>query len=212
MELDGGFMSEKKFFSTKNVTYLAVLLALVILFQVLSGFMKIGTTTFCLVLIPIVLGGVMLGVRAGAFLGFAFGVVVIVDALCGLDPFTLYMLNDQPVFAVLLCLIKGVAAGVVPALVYKAVAKRNERVGMFVAAALAPIVNTGIFILGALMMSGLFMETMTAFGVDVAGLSPFYVIVVIGVGINFFVELALNLVLAPTMNTVVKIVSRRNSK
>ncbi|MBR2967959.1 MAG: ECF transporter S component [Clostridia bacterium] len=205
-------MNEKRFFSTKNITYLAVLLALVILFQVLSGFMKIGTTTFCLVLIPIVLGGVMLGVRAGAFLGFAFGVVVIVDALCGLDPFTLYMLNDSPVFAVLLCLVKGVAAGVVPALLYKAVAKKNERAAVFVAAALAPIVNTGIFIVGALMMSGLFMETMAAFGVEISGLSPFYVIVVIGVGINFFVELALNLVLAPTMHTVVKVVSRRNSK
>lgn len=205
-------MNEKKFFSTRNVTYLAVLMALVILFQVLSGFMKIGTTTFCLVLVPIVIGGIILGARAGAFLGLAFGLVVIVDALCGLDPFTLYMIEDQPILAPLLCIVKGVAAGVVPALLFKLIAKKNKYVAVFVAAAAAPIVNTGIFIIGALMMSGLIMDAMGAFGIDVTGKSAFYVVVVIGVGINFFVEFAINLVLAPSIYTVTKVVERRRNR
>lgn len=202
-------MNEKKFFTTKNVTYLSVLLALVIIFQLLASFMKIGTTSFCLVLVPIVLGGIILGVRGGAFLGCTFGIIVLVSALIGLDPFTLFMLSDQPVFAVLLCLIKGIAAGVVPALLYKAISKKNERIAVFIAAASAPIVNTGIFILGALMMSGVIMDAFTAFDVDVSGMSPFYVVIVLCVGINFFVELMLNLVLAPAAHTVVKITMNR---
>jgi len=204
-------MKEKKFFTTKNVTYLSVLLALVIIFQLLASFMKIGTTSFCLVLVPIVLGSIILGVRGGAFLGGAFGIIVIVSALIGLDPFTLYMLGDQPVLAVLMCLAKGIAAGVVPALLYKAIAKKNERIAVFVAAIAAPIVNTGIFILGALMMSGVIMDAFTAFGNDVSGFSPFYVVIVLCVGINFFVELLLNLVLAPTAYTVIKITANRRN-
>ncbi|MBR2970994.1 MAG: ECF transporter S component [Clostridia bacterium] len=204
-------MKEKKFFTTKNVTYLSVLLALVIIFQLLASFMKIGTTSFCLVLVPIVLGGIILGARGGAFLGGAFGIIVIVSALIGLDPFTLYMLGDQPFLAVMLCLVKGIAAGVVPALLYKAIAKKSERIAVFVAAAAAPIVNTGIFILGALMMSGVIMDAFTAFDVDVSGMSPFYVVIVLCVGINFFVELMLNLVLAPAAYKVVKITSNRRN-
>ena len=65
-----------RLFSAKYVTTLAVLLALVVLFQVFGSYIKIGTTSFSFVLVPIVLGGVLLGVIAGAILGFAFSLVV----------------------------------------------------------------------------------------------------------------------------------------
>ncbi len=204
-------MQEKKFFSTRNVTYLAVLSALVIMFQVLSGFMKIGATSFCLVLIPIVLGGIILGVKAGAFLGALFGIIVIIDALCGLDPFTLYLLNDQPIFTVILCLTKGVAAGVLSALAYKTALRFwGDTAATFVAAATAPVVNTGLFIVGALIMSGAVAGAFGSLNIDVSGASPFYIVIVMCVGVNFFVELALNLVLAPSTRAVARIVSTRN--
>lgn len=206
-------MEEKKssFFTAKYVSYLGVLTALVILFQMLSGFMKVGATAFCLVLIPIVLGGMILGVVAGAILGGVFGLVVIIDALIGLDPFTLYLLGEQPFFTVLLCIAKGVAAGVVPALIYKLIAKKNKYVGAFVAAALAPVCNTGVFAVGAFVIMRPILDYFALAGVDTTGLSPAYIVFVVLIGVNFFVELALNLALAPAIYSVNNVVEKRIS-
>ncbi|MDE7300756.1 MAG: ECF transporter S component [Clostridia bacterium] len=197
-----------KMFNARYVAYLGVLVALVIALQMLSGFMKIGATTFCLVLVPIVLGGMILGIVAGAILGGVFGIVVLVDALIGLDPFTLYLLYEQPFFTVLLCILKGVAAGVVPALVYKLIAKKNRYVGAFVAAALAPICNTGVFAVGAFVILQPIMDFFAEIGSDISALNPAYIVFVLLIGVNFFVELAINLVLAPAVYTVNNVVEK----
>ncbi len=202
-------MKKAKFFTAKYVAYLGVLTALVILFQMLSGFMKIGATTFCLVLVPIVLGSVILGVVAGAILGGVFGLVVIIDALIGLDPFTLYLLNEQPFFTVLLCLVKGVAAGVVPALIYKLIAKKNKYVAAFVAAVLAPLCNTGVFAVGAFVIMQPILGFFAAAGMDVSGFSAAHIVFVLLIGVNFFVELAINLVLAPAVYVVNGVVEKK---
>lgn len=202
---------KRKLFTAKYVSYLGVLTALVIAFQMLSGFMKIGATAFCLVLVPIALGGMLLGVAAGAFLGAVFGLIVIVDALIGLDPFTLFLLGEQPFFTVLLCLLKGVAAGVVPSLVYKLIAKKNKYAAVFVASVLAPICNTGVFVAGAFIIMRPILDFFNMAGMDVSGLSPAYIVFVVLVGVNFFVELAINLVLSPVIYTVNNVVEKRIS-
>ena len=106
-------MERKRFFTSRNIAFLSVLLALVIVLQVFASAIPIGTTKISLTLIPIVLGAVLLGPLAGAFLGAAFGVVVIVAALAGADAFTYILIADHPVLTIALCLIKGAAAGFV---------------------------------------------------------------------------------------------------
>lgn len=202
--------SEKKqFFSARNITYLAVLTALVIVLQVFGGYLKIGATTLSFVLVPIVLSGMIMGVIPALILGTIFGLVVIFDALGGLDPFTLYLINEQPFLTVLLCLVKGGAAGACSALLFKLVAKKNKYVAAFVAAAAAPVINTGIFVLGALCMSEPISAFLSGAGLDLTGLSPFYIILVLCVGVNFFVELAINLICAPALYTVDGVVGKR---
>ena len=119
-------MERKRFFTSRNIAFLAVLLALVIVLQVFASAVPIGATRISLTLIPIVLGAVLLGPLAGAFLGAAFGVVVIVVALTGGDPFTFTLFGDHPVLTVALCLIKGAAAGFVAGLLYMQSAKRTN--------------------------------------------------------------------------------------
>ena len=60
----------KNFFSAKNITILAVLLALVVVLQLFGLSIPMGgTTSMSFVLVPIVLGGMLLGPVAGVFLG-----------------------------------------------------------------------------------------------------------------------------------------------
>ena len=59
----------------KNITrmvQLAILLAVVVVLQCFLGSIKVGATSFSVVLVPIVVGALILGPAAGAFLGFAF--------------------------------------------------------------------------------------------------------------------------------------------
>lgn len=196
--------TKRSFFTAKNVSYLAVLTALVVVLQACSGFFKIGATSLSFVLIPIVLGGMLLGVGAGALLGAVFGLVVIFDALGGLDPFTLILLQESPFFTVFLCLAKGIGAGVASALVYKLIVKKNKYVAVVVAAVVAPLVNTGLFILGGLLIGNILRANFIPDGTSVI-----YFLVVGCAGINFIIEFSLNLVLSPALYTVERVVEKQ---
>ena len=74
-------MQSKRFFTARNIAFLAVLVALIVVLQLWGGNIRIGGTPLSFVLVPIVIGAVMLGPGAGALLGFLFGVITIVMAI-----------------------------------------------------------------------------------------------------------------------------------
>lgn len=193
-------------FSAKNMAYFAVLLALVIVLQTCGGFFKIGATSLSFVLVPIVLGGVLLGPLYGAALGFAFGFITLMYGVSGADPFTAVLVSAHPFLTTLTCLVKGTAAGLASGYVYRLIAKKSPLAGVVVASAVAPVVNTGLFILGALTMSGTLTE-------NFVGESSLVYFLFIGcAGINFIVEFFINLVLAPAIYRVVTAVEKTTSK
>ena len=197
--------SVKSLFTARNISYLAVLTALTIVLQIWGGTIKIGPTSISLVLVPIVLGGVMLGIWAGAFLGFVFGFIVLMYGVSGVDVFTSMLLNVHPLITSVLCLVKGTAAGAVAGLLFKLIAKKNRYVAVFVAAAAAPIVNTGLFIIGGLCMSDIFSGFATANNYA----NTFYYLVLGVAGLNFIVEFSINLVLSPAIYTVDRVVEKQ---
>ena len=200
-------IAKRKFFSAKRVTGLAVLLALVIVLQLWGNNIKIGATGLSFVLVPIVLGGVLFGPSAGAFLGLVFGFITLMYGVTGADPFTAGLFAEHPFLTSAVCLVKGTAAGLAAGLLFRLIAKKNGYVGVFVASAAAPVVNTGLFILGALLMS----DTLSAnFVAD--GSTVLYFLIIGCAGINFLVELAINLMLSPAMYSVIRVVSGRRAQ
>ena len=197
-------MKKEGFFSAKRITGLAVLLALVIVLQLFGGYIRIGATPLSFVLVPIVLAGILYGPIAGGILGFAFGLVVLLQGIFGVDGFTMILFNDHPVWTALLCLVKGAAAGLLSGLTHKLLAKKNVYAGTFAAAVVAPIVNTGLFILGALCF---LQDTLKAN--FVSGTSVIYFLIIGCAGINFLIELAINLIAAPSIYRVIGIVKGR---
>ena len=198
-------MKSSRFFTSRNIAFLAVLLALVIVLQIWASAIPLGATRISLTLIPIVLGAVLLGPAAGAFLGAAFGVVVVVVAVAGGDPFTLTLLSDHPALTVLLCLVKGAAAGAAAGLLFKLVRRKNEYAAVFAAALSAPVVNTGLFILGALLMS----DTLIGANFVADGTTVLYFLVIGCAGLNFVVEFIVNAVASPAIYTVERLIERR---
>lgn len=194
-------MNSSRYFTARNITALSILLALVIVLQTFGGAINIGPVQLNFTLIPIALGAILLGPIAGLILGFACGVVVSIQVIMGLVPFYVLIWAETPVVALLTCVVKTTVAGLVSGLAYKAVAKKNRYVAVFLAAALVPVINTALFIVGCL---GMWDAMVTiAGGTNILGF-----ILVSLVTFNFFVELAVNLLCAPALYRVIRVVDR----
>ena len=198
--------ANKKRFTTLQMVELAILTAIVLVLQLTGTAIKLTAlgTSISLVLIPIVLGGVLLGPAAGAWLGGVFGCVTYLMGVFGMDAFTFVLFAEHPLLTALVCFGKGIAAGLFAGWVYRLLCKKNNTVAMFAAAAVAPITNTGLFILGALLMS----DTLSAnFVAD--GSTVLYFLVIVCAGVNFLFELALNLIVTPSISSVAQTVKKR---
>jgi len=189
-----------------RMVQLAVLLAIVIILQCFLGSIVVGATSFSVVLVPIVVGAILLGPGAGAFLGLAFGVVVLVRGITGQDGFTNLLFTAQPLFTTLICLGKGAAAGWAAGIVFQMLAKKSGFWASIAAAAVAPVANTGLFILGGLtLVSGTLEANLAAFGAD-----SVLIFLVIGcAGINFLVEFGINMVLSPAIYRIISVLRKK---
>lgn len=196
-------MEGKSFFTAKNVTILGVLTAIIVVLQIFGSYFRIGTISLSFVLVPIVIGGILTGVIGGTILGFIFGVITLVMGVVGADQFTFILFSDHPFLTILTCVIKGSAAGFMSGFVYKLLKDKNLTLSTFAASAVAPIVNTGLFIVGAFCMADTLNSNFVAENSNVV-----YFIFIGCAGINFLIELAINLVLAPSVCKIIKAVKR----
>ena len=188
---------------TVRLTQIAILAALVVVLQLMSYGIKIGTFNLSLVLIPLVVGGVLFGARSGAALGFIFGLVVVICCISGMDIGGNILWNVDPLLTAVVCLAKGTAAGAAGGAVAALFHKWNKPVlGVFAAAVTVPIVNTGLFTAA---MWFLFRETLISWA---AGQDVVYYVFFGLIGVNFLIEFGLNVVLAPVTVRIIAAVRR----
>jgi uncharacterized membrane protein len=114
-----------------------------------------------------------------------------IACITGFDKGGAVLYGSSPVITILLCLVKGIAAGYLAGIVYRAVARRNMYVGVILAAIVCPIVNTGIFLAAMVLF---YRDTLTAWA---AGTDLVYFTLIGLTGVNFLIELGSNLILGP---------------
>lgn len=184
---------------TRKMTGLAIFSAIIVVLQVVSTFVKFGPFSITLSLAPIIIGAAIYGVGAGAFLGFVFSAVVVITGILGWDGgFIMMLMGISPVGLLITALGKGTLAGWVSGLVYKAISKKNELLGVITAGVVCPVVNTGFFVVGMLLF---FADTFTA----MAGGQDLVSFIIFGLaGINFVIELLVNLVLSSGITQIIK--------
>ncbi len=187
----------------KKLVGLATLTALVIVLQLLSNNVTFGNLSITLALIPIAVGAILYGPLAGLFLGMVMGGIV----LTGADTQT-YFLSVNPAATVVLCLVKSGVAGLVSGLLFKLfafIAKKQSSVnkkkalfaaGIIVAALVVPLVNTFIFIIGAVIFFSVYYPSLEA---AIAAV----------IGTNFLVEFIISAALSPALVTLVKVLTRQ---
>ncbi len=192
----------------KKIAYFAILTAVTVVLLFVGGNIHLGPVNVNLTLIPLVLCGMILGVRYSAGLGAIIGVVFLIQGITGLEPFTGALFYANPVILTLVCVLKTTFAGAAGSVVYKLLYNKNKYVATFVSAGVVPVVNTGVFVLGMLILKTPLYDFLASAGLDVTGMNPLYVILVIVVTYNFFIEFAVNLIFAPAIYKVIKIIDR----
>lgn len=180
---------------TKNLVGVGLFTAIVVVLQLLGGGIRFGMFSISLVLVPIVVGAAVYGWYAGAWLGFAFGVTVLLSGDAGA------FLAVDPLATVLVVLIKGTMCGLCSGLVYTAVARHNKILAVILAAIVCPVVNTGVFLLGCQLF---FLPTITEWA-SMYGYADAGTYMIFGLaGINFLIELAVNIILAPVITRLIR--------
>lgn len=198
-----------------RMTQLAILVALVIVLQSLGSAIRIGVLPMSLVLVPIVIGACLLGIKAGTLLGFTFGLVTMIMGILGIDVLPNILWNANPFWFVTLCLLKATAAGFGSALVYELLGRafngKKKTLQTILASVCAPVINTGIFVVGMLLFFFDTASTLPSIFPDVfGGFESTVKLVFIGLaGLNFVGEFVINLVLSPAIVRIVDVVKKK---
>lgn len=187
---------------TSKLTGLAIFTAIIVVLQIFATFIKFGPVSITLALAPIIIGAAVYGVGAGAYLGFVLSAVVLITGLLGWDGgFVMYLMSISPVGVIAIILIKSTAAGYLSGLTYRALEKKNEKVASVVSGIVCPVVNTGLFVLG---MFVFFFDVLSGMATE-SGKNMIAFIILGLCGINFVIELVVNMALSSVITHVVHI-------
>lgn len=176
-----------------TIVGLGLLTAVTVVLQAFAVGIRFGMFNITFSLVPIIVGAALYGWKSGAWLGFVFGVTVLLT-----DAGAFLAVNVPG--TIVTCILKGALAGLAAGIVYKLVAKKNKVAAVAVAGIVSPIVNTGLFLLGCVLF---FYDTVAAWGAGM-GFEDVGSYLIFGmVGVNFLVEAAVNLVLGSAIVLII---------
>ena len=189
-------MKESKFNqeSIRKLTLVALLTAL----ATALSFIKIPIlgASITLVLPVVIIGGAIYGPFVAAWLTVIPNLIALTEA--GI------FLVTSPGGCVATLLLKGILAGFVSGVVYKALSKKHPIGAVTCAAVVAPVINSGVFVLGCYIfiwdyLVSLAGENGVGIGLLLFGLA----------GLNFIIELVLNVILCPSILRIIQIASKK---
>lgn len=187
---------------------LAMLVALLMIFCFTPiGFLKIGIVEITFNMIPVVIGAIVIGPAAGAFLGALFGAASFWQCF-GQSTFGTLLFGVNPFFTVLICFVPRILAGLLPGLIFRAMTKKKDNIAAyFVSAAVGSLTNTVLFVGGFCL---LFKDTMLGMASD-NGLSPLAFIATAFL-LNASVELVANTAIVAAVSKAVTKAEKSKSK
>ncbi len=176
--------------SVKDLTTLGLLtgILLVMSFTPLGYFHTLGVD-ISLMMIPVAIGAMIMGPKAGAWLGFIFGATSFYQAIAGTSVFSATLFNISPFGTFLLCIPTRILMGFLTGVIFLLVQKldRRKTVCYFIGGFFAAFLNT-LFFMSALILLFWNTEYIQGFNQVFGNVNPF-VFVVMFVGVNGALEM-----------------------
>ena len=178
--------------------------AVIVVLQLVSTFVKFGPVNITLALAPIIIGGALYGRKFSAFLGGVLGVFIALAGALGWDGgFIMSLAAYHPVIIFAVAILKTTVAGYLAGIVYEVIAKKNLLAAVLTSGVVCPVVNTGLFIVSMLVF---FSDALYKMAGDTNVMS----FIVFGLtGVNFIVELAVNVILATAITRVIRALKKQ---
>lgn len=184
-------MKTNRLTTVQTLAVSGILTALVLVLQLLGGFIKFGPFSISLVLVPIVLGAAVCGWKIGAWLGLVFAGAVFLSGDANL-----FLAVHVP-GTIITVIAKGVACGLLAGLTYRLLCRWNQYAAVIAAAIVCPVVNTGVFLIGCRLF---FWDTITTWaGASTYGGNVVGYLFLGFIGANFLFELGVNVILSPVI-------------
>lgn len=143
-------MKNKK---TLEMVQMAVLIAIIVIMAFTSiGYIRTAGLSISIITIPVVIGAMIIGPKAGLILGTVFGLTSFYQCF-GLDPFGATLLSINPFFTFLVCIPTRALMGWLSGVIFNAVKKidKTKTVCYFVGGLLGAFLNT-LFFMGMLIL------------------------------------------------------------
>ncbi len=170
----------------------AILAAIVILMAFTPlGYLRMGPVSITFLVIPVVIGGIVLGPVRGAFLGAVFGATSFIQCF-GMDAFGTALFALNPAATAAACFAPRILIGVVAGLLFPAL-KRFGEAAAFVCTAVAGTLTNTILFIGMVV---------TFFRNSYFGGSPFWTVFLGFFSFNVALELAVGVAASAALSAV----------
>lgn len=179
----------------RQITLAAILTAIILLMAFTPlGYLRVGPVSITFLVIPVVIGGMILGPVWGGFLGAVFGATSFAQCFMG-DPFGAALVAINPLATAVTCLVPRILIGVVAGVLFPVLWRTSKRSTIsFVGTSIAGTLTNTVFFIG--MVIGFFKNSYfggAGVGNIIAIFFTFNMVLELVVGI--FVSTALSVVL-----------------
>lgn len=202
-------MSKSKF-ATKYLVEMALLVAIILIMAFTPiGYIRTAGLEITLIVVPVAVGAVTLGPKAGAVLGGVFGITSFIQCF-GMSPFGTVLLGINPLLTFLVCVPTRVLVGWLTGIIYQGLRKTKIPSGIAVTVAnlCCPLLNTAFF-MGTMVLCFYGTDYIQSF-VSAMGVSNAFLFIIAFVGMNGLIEAILCFAVAAAIAGALKKALRYN--
>lgn len=137
---------------TKQLTQIAILLAVILLMAFTPlGYLKTLGLEITFITIPVIIGAIVVGPGAGAFLGFAFGITSFIQCF-GMSAFGATLLAINPIFTFITCVATRTLMGYLTGIIFKLIKGEAKSVVPYGVASLCGALLNTLFFMSAIIL------------------------------------------------------------
>ena len=190
--------------SARELTTLGLLTGILLLmsFTPLGYFHTFGLD-ISLMMIPVGIGAMLMGPKAGTWLGFIFGATSFYQSMTGSSPFSTMLFNINPFYTFLLCIPTRMLMGFLTGVIFKVVQKldRKKTACFFVGGFFAAFLNT-LFFMSVLIICYWNTEFIQGINETLGNLNPLPFVVAF-VGVNGALEMPASFIVGGVVSKAV---------
>lgn len=140
--------------STKTLVLYGLLTAIIVLMAFTPvGYLKTFGVEISFLIIPVIVGAVVLGPGAGAFLGGVFGITSFAQCF-GMSPFGMELMAINPVFTFITCVFTRILMGFFCGLIFKTIKNKGKTIPYIISSISGALLNTLFFVLAIILLFG----------------------------------------------------------